>query len=340
MLIYSYVNCASRNPRALVSTKYPRFWTDTNKHFSLGWIKKVTPSQILEYTPVVCSQNAREAYFRNGFACLQGQLGEPWLSRLRAVAAEKIAASRLVSQSDEQFDLDPKHRHDAPRVRRLKKAVDQHRALWEFASTAPMTDIAADLVGPAVKFHSSKLNFKWSQGGDEVRWHQDIQAWPHTNFSPVTLGVYLEDTGPAQGPLAVVPGSHQGELFDMYDDDDRWTGAVSPRDLRRVDTGSAVELCGPAGTIVAIHCRAVHGSRVNGSSRMRPMLLYVYSSADAFPISAAPAPTTHTGDIVRGEPARFVHLEPLDCKMPPRWEKVSYGSIFSAQQGEEASQVR
>ena len=28
MLIYSHVNCASRNPRALASTKYPRFWTD------------------------------------------------------------------------------------------------------------------------------------------------------------------------------------------------------------------------------------------------------------------------------------------------------------------------
>ena len=28
MLIYPHVDCASRNPRALVSTKYPRFWTD------------------------------------------------------------------------------------------------------------------------------------------------------------------------------------------------------------------------------------------------------------------------------------------------------------------------
>ena len=70
------------------------------------------------------------------------------------------------------------------------------------------------------------------------------------------------------------------------------------------------------------------------AARRRPRLLYVYSSADAFPLAAPPAPTSHTGDVVRGEPARFAHMEPLDCRMPPQWEKVGYGSIFTAQKSE------
>jgi hypothetical protein len=40
-----------------------------------------------------------------------------------------------------------------------------------------------------------------------VRWHQDIQAWPHTNFGVLTFGVYLDDTGPEQGPLTALPGT-------------------------------------------------------------------------------------------------------------------------------------
>src|SRR3546814_8765331 len=70
-------------------------------------------------------------------------------------------------------------------------------------SDSVITDVAADLVGPDVKFHSCKLNFKWSKGGEEVKWHQDIQYWPHTNYSPLTIGIYLDDVGPDQGPLAI-----------------------------------------------------------------------------------------------------------------------------------------
>ncbi len=72
--------------------------------------------------------------------------------------------------------------------------------LWELACDPCVIDLVVDVLGPDVRFHSSKLNFKWSEGGDAVRWHQDIQAWLHTHFSALTFGVYIEDTGPEQGP--------------------------------------------------------------------------------------------------------------------------------------------
>ena len=53
-----------------------------------------------------------------------------------------------------------------------------------------------------MKFHHSKLNFKWAKGGEEVKWHYDISFWPHTNYSPLTVGTYLYDCGMDQGPLA------------------------------------------------------------------------------------------------------------------------------------------
>ena len=90
-------------------------------------------------------------------------------------------------------------------------------------------------------------------------------------------------------------------------------------------------MTGPAGTVIAINCRTLHASRANVTDRVRPVALFVYSSADAFTWMPTPSPTSHTGDIVRGEPATVAHLDPTPCPVPPDWAKTGYGSIFTAQ---------
>ena len=178
----------------------------------------MTPESVLRRAPLVLDQRAREQYFEDGFLTVPGYVGAAWLGRLRAVVAAKIDESRAPTASDDQFDLAPDHSADKPNIRRLRKAVDQHPELWTFAQDSTVVDLIADVLGPDLRFHSSKLNFKWSAGGDAVRWHQDIQAWPHTNFGVLTFGVYLEDTASAQGPLTAIPGSHDGPIFDQFDD--------------------------------------------------------------------------------------------------------------------------
>jgi ectoine hydroxylase-related dioxygenase (phytanoyl-CoA dioxygenase family) len=291
----------------------------------------MTPERALQHPPLVLDQRARERYFADGFLVVRGYIGSAWLDRLRAVVAAKIEASRALAASDDQFDLAPDHSAEKPNIRRLRKAVDWHPDLWTFAQDPAVVDLVADLLGPDLRFHSSKLNFKWSEGGDAVRWHQDIQAWPHTNCAVLTFGVYLDDTGPEQGPLTAVPGTHRGPLFDQFDDDGRWTGALAARDVATLPLDMAAELCGPAGTVALLHCRVVHGSAANYSSRMRPLLLNVYAAADALPLTPAPAPTTHTGELVRGQEPRHVHMEPYPARLPPRWDRVGYRSIFAAQ---------
>ena len=83
-----------------------------------------------------------------------------------------------------------------------------------------------------MKFHHSKLNFKAPRGGEEVKWHQDIQFWPHTNYDLLTIGVFLEDVEPGMGEVGFVPGSHDGPLFDLYDGD-VWVGALADADVAR-----------------------------------------------------------------------------------------------------------
>ena len=294
----------------------------------------MTPDAIRTHKPTVLTEQQREAYFETGFLAVEGLIPDAWLRRLIALSDAFVDESRGQTVSGEAFDLGPRHSADYPHVRRLRALVDRHPDFWRFASESVLADIAADLVGPDVKFHSSKLNYKWPGTGEIVQWHQDIPAWPHTNYSPMTLGVYLSDTPAAQGPLTCLPGTQNGPIFVHRDDAGTWTGSVRAADMATVDRSGAVDLVGRAGTVIAINCRTLHASRANLTDRVRPVALFVYSSADAFPWMPAPTPTSHTGDIVRGSAATVAHLDPFPCPVPPDWSKLGYGSIFVAQKAE------
>ena len=156
-------------------------------------IEAMTPEQVLAIKPKVLTQAQREAYFNDGFLLVEKAISDDWLKKLRAATDELVERSRKVTKSDPVFDLEPAHRADKPRLRRVSNPVEQHPVFWEYCLNSVMADIVSDVVGPDVKFHHSKLNFKWQNGGEEVKWHYDISFYPHTNYSPLTVGTYLYD---------------------------------------------------------------------------------------------------------------------------------------------------
>jgi len=290
---------------------------------------------ILSNKPLVLSQAQRESYFETGYLLLERFVPQDWLERLRVLADGFVEMSRALTESDGTLDLEPNHTAALPRLRRLCDPVEHHPVFWEFTSRGPIVDLAADLVGPDVKYHHSKLNFKWGGGGEEVKWHQDIQFFPHSNYSPLTIGVYLEDVDDAMAPMGVIPGSHEGELFDLYNEDDVWTGAIREADLSRVSLEKAVFLPGPKGSVTIHNCRTVHGSKPNTAACARPLLLQTYTSADALKLTNFTDNLIYSNQIVRGKPARWVDFDPRPCLIPPDWSK-GYTSIFALQQEEEA----
>jgi ectoine hydroxylase len=291
----------------------------------------MTPEDIIKHPPIILSQEERKRYFSEGYTSSPAITPPELLKKIQQMSADFLEKSRELEASNEFFDLGPNHSSQTPHVRRLRRPVDAHPFFWELATSEFLTGIAADLVGPDVKFHSAKLNYKWPGGGEIVKWHQDIPAWPHTNYSPVTIGIYLDDVTTKTGPLACVPGSHNGKIFSHYDLNENWTGSIRPDEENEAGVADAVNLTGPAGTVIAINCRTVHGSSSNLTDETRPLLLFVYSSADAFPWTAAPTPTSKTGEIVRGISAKFPHIDPRPCPVPPDWARLGYGSIFTAQ---------
>jgi ectoine hydroxylase-related dioxygenase (phytanoyl-CoA dioxygenase family) len=294
----------------------------------------MTPELILSRPPKALAQDQREAYFRDGYLLLEGYINARWLNRLADVTEEFIDQSRDIETSNSTFDIENDHCRQQPRLRRLMNPVERHPVYREFALDGPLLDVAEDLLGPDVVYHHSKLNFKWSGGGEEVKWHQDIQFWPHTNYSPLTFGVYLADVDPTMGPMGVIPGSHQGELFQLSDEAGNWTGAVRSADYDRVKLDDVVWLEGPRGSVTVHNCRMVHGSHPNHSDRMRPLLLQTYAAADALPVTDMVAKLPHSGQLVRGQRARWIDFDPRPCPNPPDFSK-GYTSIFAVQQREE-----
>ena len=274
-------------------------------------------------------------YQSRGYLLLESFIDADWIERLNARVAEIIDVSRTAEPGDWRFDTEPDHTPDNPRLRRVNSPVDVDPLFEEFSLDGPATDIAEALLGPDVRFHHSKLNIKWHDGGEEVKWHQDIAFWPHTDFSPLTIGVYLRDVDDEMGPMGVVPGSHTGELFDLTTADGAWSGSIRDDDLPRARVDDADHLMGPAGSVTVHNCCAVHGSRPNRSSRMRPLLLQTYSRADSYPLLGVGTNglgTRRAHQVVRGSaPA---HLEVGGRRMPtaPDWYRGTYTSIFDVQQ--------
>jgi hypothetical protein len=291
-------------------------------------------AEILAREPKTLTQQQREKYFADGYVGVASLVGSDWLERLGRVTREFIDLSREIDRSDKRFDLEPDHSRENPRIRRLNSPTDVHEEYWAFANSGPFADVAEDLLGPNVKFHHSKLNFKWGGGGEEVKWHQDIQFWPHTNYDVLTIGVYLDDVEDAMAPMGVIPKSHNGPLFDLYDASGNWTGNIADVDLPKVDIAAAAFLGGPAGSITVHNCRSIHGSPPNESPRPRPLLLCAYSCADAIPITNLTANGKYSETVVRGEAARWARFDPRPVLMPPDWSKVGHKSIFEHQQGD------
>ena len=293
----------------------------------------MTPEEILSHEPRVLSQAQRESYFEHGYVMVERLIGEDWLARLKQTTDDYLARSRSLSESDEFFDLAPGHCAERPKVRRFK-GPDVDAVYWAFANDV-IADVAADLVGPDVTFHHSKLNFKWPTDGEtnSVDWHQDIPFYPHTNYNVLAIGTYLADTSDEDGPLMVLPGSHNGPLYEHYDDERNWTGHLRPEDAARLNEAQAVSLPGPRGSITVHSARAVHASRPSRAAGMRPLLINAYAAADAYPYTFNSSHSHHLRAQVRGQPARWAQHDARPCPLPPDWSQ-GYQSIYAVQAGE------
>ncbi len=252
------------------------------------------------------------SYAENGFLVVPDVFDADALRHLNSVTDDFVKGSCAVQVSNDLYDLAPEHSADNPMVRRIKDPQLQDDVYRSASRHEPLVDIVEDLLGHGVRFDHGKLNIKPPMGSAAIEWHQDWAFYPHTNDDMLAVGILLEDCGPENGPLMVIPGSHRGPTYDHHHEG-YFAGACKRTDMGHL-TADAVALTGKAGSCTFHHVRALHASTRNSGPRERRLLLYSYMAVDAWPLIPVFDIEAFDEQILRGVPTR----EPRQVEVPVR----------------------
>jgi ectoine hydroxylase-related dioxygenase (phytanoyl-CoA dioxygenase family) len=270
------------------------------------------------------------SYRRDGYLAVPRVIDAERVQALRRLTEAFVERSRGLSSSDAVFDLDPRHTAAAPIVRRIKNPADHDPLYAWVALESPILDIVAELLGPSIRFHHSKLNLKGGHVGAPVEVHQDAAFYPHSNDDVLAVGLLLDDATAENGAMSVLPGSHRGPIYTHYDAQGRFVGGMRAEDIARLDRRGAALLALPAGSIHIHHYRLVHWSAPNTSPADRRLLINAYAAADAVPLAADPTGSPRYGRLVCGTYPSVARRTAGDMPMPPDWSR-GYTSIYELQ---------
>jgi ectoine hydroxylase-related dioxygenase (phytanoyl-CoA dioxygenase family) len=267
-----------------------------------------------------------QSYRENGYLAVPDVLSAAEVAELQRVTDELVEASRMVEAHTDVYDLEPSHSAAEPRVRRIKSPDLQHEAYARTLRHPTILDIVEQLIGPGVRYQSTKLNMKAAGYGSPVEWHQDWAFYPHTNDDILAVGVAIDAMTEANGGMLAVSGSHRGPVYDHHQNG-YFVGAVTDS---VVDLDQVVQLEVPPGGISLHHVRTLHGSVPNRSPRPRRLLLLEMCAIDAWPLMNMPGLEAFDARILRGSPTVTPRMKAAPVRIPlPTHERR--GSIYEVQ---------
>ena len=170
--------------------------------------------------------------------------------------------------------------------------------VWREKTGAPRTAFAAHtfnelfrllvshprLVGPLTQYfgedvyvHQFKLNAKAAFEGDVWQWHQDYGTWARDDGMPqaraMNIAVFLDEVMPINGPLLLIPGSHEKGVLQAGHDKlttsyplwtlDKDTVTKLCRDAEASAGQGIVAPTGKPGSVLMFHGNLVHASPPN-----------------------------------------------------------------------------
>ena len=168
-----------------------------------------------------------------------------------------------------------------------------------------LVEPAMQILGHQVYVYQFKINAKIAFLGDVWEWHQDYIFWQREDGVPradlVTISVFLDEVTEFNGPLLMVPGSHEEGVIDPgrtggvpqgYEGSPDWIANLTADLKYSVDKASLTRLVdrtgivapkGPAGSVLFFHPNTVHGSVPNLSPYDRKIVLVTYNRVDNLP---------------------------------------------------------
>jgi hypothetical protein len=193
----------------------------------------------------------KEAYDRDGFAIVRGVFEEEFLGELR----------NHIEWLREQHPDQP-----TEELGHFYLAGDP---FWvRFVSDERLLHVAEQIVGPDIAFFAADYICKAPGTGRSVTWHQDANYWPLVPMEVVTFWFAVSESGPHNGGVKMIPGSHNAGL-------QKHVEAESSNVLRTkidpefLDESKAVDIVLEPGDISLHHPNTLHGSEPNTSDVWR-----------------------------------------------------------------------
>jgi len=275
------------------------------------------------------SQAQYDSFWKDGYLVVKDAVDAGLLAELRADFSAWIDESRsfdaaygVTINNKPRFDLEPGHSSDRPALRRVNAPIEVSDAYYRATVDSRQTDMVADLIGPNVKLHHTKINSKLPGARTTVKWHQDFPFTPHSNDDLVTALLMVDEVTERNGPLKVLPGSHRGSIYSIWHDG-KFTGAVEEAIAEECERDSVLSI-GSAGSVCLMHTRLLHGSSPNQSDKPRTLAISVYSAEDAIAYSPSPMPNKFEGLMVRGLRTNSMRSIGYEISLPQLPQNASF----------------
>ena len=146
------------------------------------------------------------------------------------------------------------------------------------------TRMLADIIGPNVQLHHTKLFQKPTETGGAFPLHQDYHYFPHAKNTMMAAIIHLTDATEEMGCIRVVPGSHKEGVLETYKSPSGKNPALF-LDPEKHPVDSALPLTAKRGDVVCFSYLTIHGSAINSSDRVRKTVLVQARDPEAKPLS-------------------------------------------------------
>ncbi len=261
-------------------------------------------SEAVDGMPRPLSADEVARYHERGYVTPSVRLPDDTLAALTAATDALIAANPETRPEDLAVP------HVAGGASgRLNTPADLRETFLEIGRHPSLVGAAAQLIGPDIILWSSHAFCKPPSTGAAVPWHQDGAYWPIKPMATCSVWIAIDASGPENGCLRVVPGSHAEGLLAHGREADKALALDSAVDPQAFDSAAAEDVVLAPGALSFHDVHLVHGSEPNRSSRSRRAMVYRYMPAHAHYDRATPDYVMGNGGVMHwaDRPIWLVH---------------------------------
>lgn len=233
-------------------------------------------------------EEALSRYERDGFLWFEGFFSEervaPFLDEINNMAAD-----------DGLMESEQVVRDKASGALRSVFSMHELSSRFNKLTRDPrILGMVHQLLGGDAYIHQSRINDKTGFSGGGFNWHSDFETWHSEDGMPgmraVSASIMLTDNNEFNGPLMLIPGSHQYFVPCVgKTPKDNWKESLKDQRIGVPDEDSLSTLAkrhgicapkGPTGSLLLFECNTLHASNKNMSPWPRANLFFVYNSVE------------------------------------------------------------